>query len=248
MLMTVEDKKTEEVKEIPRETIAKLTEFETKYRVETHLLTEFKKIVDALPGKKKFVYVEGPDYYFMNSHILKQYSEFAESLKKEDKEKLLELIDNTLGKMPTFIRYRKPSHNLDNGRTELATKYKREGAKNNIQREETNVRVDHTDEYSVRNFINNFLYTTNFSIYKTCHIYNFDEVTLVFYSVYDTTDGKASKTDSFLEIEICEEKISEMTEEEAWALIVKYEKILESVGINAQKRLRKSLFEMYKRG
>jgi hypothetical protein len=38
-----------------------------------------------------------------------------------------------------------------------------------------------------------------------------------------------------------------MTEEEAWGIIVKYEKVLESVGVSPQKRLRKSLFEMYVR-
>jgi hypothetical protein len=38
-----------------------------------------------------------------------------------------------------------------------------------------------------------------------------------------------------------------MTEKEAWAVIEKYEKLLEPVGINAYKRLKKSLFEIYKR-
>jgi hypothetical protein len=37
------------------------------------------------------------------------------------------------------------------------------------------------------------------------------------------------------------------TEEQAWGIIAKYEKLLDSIGLNAQKRLRKSLFEMYYR-
>jgi hypothetical protein len=38
-----------------------------------------------------------------------------------------------------------------------------------------------------------------------------------------------------------------LTEDQAWAIIEKYEKILEPVGITAHKRLRRSLWEMYKR-
>jgi adenylate cyclase class IV len=227
--------------------VPKLTEFETKYRVEPHLLTEFKKIMGELSGLHKFIYVEGPDYYFTTA-VPTQFYEFAESLRnKEDKERLIKLIDGTLANLPSFLRYRRPSHGLDNGRSEITTKFKREGAKNNIQRKETNVRVDVTPEDSIRDFIGNFLYTTNFNIWKGCHIYNFDDATLVFYTVYDTTDGKATKSDSFVEIEVSEEKVSEMTEEQAWGIIAKYEKVLEDIGISPQKRLRKSLYEMYRR-
>jgi hypothetical protein len=231
-----------------KETIPKLTEFETKYRVEPHLLTEFKKIMNSLAGLDKFIYVEGPDYYF-TTDVPEQFYKLAETVKdKTDREKLLKLIDNTLGNLPSFLRYRRPSHGLDNGRSEITTKFKREGAKNNIQRKETNVRVDITPEDSIRDFIGNFLYRTNFNIWKGCHIYNFEDATLVFYTVYDTTDGKATKTDSFVEIEVNEEKVSHMTEDQAWEIITKYEKALEDVGINPQKRLKKSLFEMYRRG
>lgn len=197
--------------------VPKLTEFETKYRVEPHLLTEFKNIMNNIPNLEKFIYVEGPDYYFTN------------------------------GKGDSFIRYRRPSHGLDNGRSEVTVKIKPDGAKNNIIREEVNIRVDSTPEDNVRRFISHMGYVPNFSIWKACHIYNLKDVTLVFYSVFDTTEGKATKTDNFVEIEICEEKVSEMTEDQAWDMISHYEKLLESIGINAQKRLRKSLFEMYVR-
>lgn len=196
--------------------VPKLTEFETKYRVEPHLLTEFKRIVGSLPELIKFIYVEGPDYYFTKSD-------------------------------GSFARYRRPSHGLDNGRSEVTIKVKPEGAKNNIIRKEVNWRVDITPEDAIREGLRLMGYTPNFSIFKQCHIYNFPDVTLVFYMVYDTTDGKASKTDTFVEIEVSEEKISEMTEDQAWALISHYEKVLEEIGITPQKRLRKSLFEMYRR-
>lgn len=227
--------------------VPKLTEFETKYRVEAHMLTEFKRIVGGLEGLKKFIYVEGPDYYFTTT-IVQRFKDFAATMgNSKDAERLNRLIDETLGNLPSFIRYRRPSHGLDNGRSEMSTKYKREGASNNIQRKETNVRVDTTPEDAVRDWIGNFLYQTNFNIWKGCHIYNMEDATLVFYTVFDTTDGKASKTDSFVEIEVDEATIHDKTEEQAWAIITKYEKALESVGINPQKRLRKSLYEMYRR-
>lgn len=202
-----------------KELIAKLTEFETKYRVEPHLLTEFKAIVGPIAESQsgKFIYVEGPDYYFTN------------------------------GKGDSFIRYRRPSHGLDNGRSEMTVKIKPDGAKSNIKRQEVNLRVDVTPEDAVREFISIMGYKPNFSIWKGCHIYNLEDATLVFYSVFDTTDGKPSKTDSFVEIEIDEHLVSSLTEEQAMALIVKYEKLLEPLGLSPQRRLRKSLFEMYRR-
>lgn len=199
------------------ETIGKHVEVETKYRVEPQTMTEFKRIVSQMAGLEKFIYVEGPDYYFTN------------------------------GKGDSFIRYRRPSHGLDNGRSEITVKVKPEGAKNNIIRTEVNVRVDQTDEDAIRAFVGLMGYRPNFSILKTCHIYNLSDATLVFYSVYDTTDGKSSKVDSFVEIEVSEEHVQNMTEDQAWDIIKKYEKALEEVGVNPQKRIRKSLFEMYRR-
>lgn len=196
--------------------VPKLTEFETKYRVEPHLLTEFKRIVGDLPGLEKFIYVEGPDYYFVKS---------------ED----------------DFARYRRPSHGLDNGRSEVTLKVKPKGAKNNIIRKEVNWRVDETPEDAIREGLRMMGYMPNFSIWKGCHIYIFHDVTLVMYTVFDTTDGKASKTDSFIEIEVSEENISGMTEDQAWGLIEHYENVLADLGISARNRLRRSLFEMYRR-
>lgn len=228
------------------DTIPHLTEFETKYRVEPHLLTEFKGIVGQLPNLKKFLYVEGPDYYF-TTDVCEKFTNFANTLKKDDKDKMLSLIDGTLALLPSFIRFRRPSHGLDDGRSEVTTKYKKSGSKNNIQRKETNIRVDKTPEESIKDYIDNFLYKKNFSIWKGCHIYNLDDATLVFYSVFDTTEGKPSKTDTFVEIEVDEELVTTLTEAEAMAIITKYEKILEPIGLSAQRRLRKSLYELYVR-
>lgn len=231
--------------------VAKHTEFETKYRVDPAMLTEFKSICDKLPNLEKFIYVEGPDTYYTNQHTIKQFEILADVMVSSGAtraaESMLKLINETIATYPPFMRFRTPSHGLDGDRKELTTKYKQTGVKNNVQREEKNLRVDKTDEDTVKAFVENLGYKLNFSIWKSCHIYNYSDATLVFYSVYDTTNGKATKVDNFVEIEVSEEKITEMTEKEAWEIVEKYEKTLESVGLTARSRLRKSLFEMYKR-
>ena len=207
----------EQVKTTSEEVLVpKLTEFETKYRVEDNLLMEFKRLMDSITGLEAFLYVEGPDYYFT----------------KPD---------------GSFARYRRPSHGADGGRSEVTIKVKPEGAKNNIIRKEVNWRVDTTPEDAIREGLRLMGYSFNFSIWKGCHIYNFHDATLVFYTVVDTTDAKASKTDTFVEIEVSEELVSSMTEDQAWAIIEKYEALMESIGLNSKKRLRKSLYEMYVR-
>ena len=195
------------------------TEFETKYRVESHMLLDFKKTLDALPKEKSFVYVEGPDAYFIHP-------------------------DHDEG---SFARFRKPSYGLDNGRKEVTFKIKPKGAKNNIMRKEYNWRVDQTEDGMILEGLVSQNYKFNFSIWKTCHIYKLDDATLVFYSVYDTTEGKAAKFDNFLEIEVDEASMKDLTEAQAWSIIEKYEKILTPIGVSPQRRLRKSLFEMYRR-
>jgi adenylate cyclase class IV len=204
-------------------------EFETKYSIEDHLLIEFKQIVEALPETKAFIYVEGPDLYFT-------YPDWwFKNNQQWDAE-------------GTFARYRKPSYGLDNGRRQVTWKYKPIDSKNNIQREELNWDLkNETDEKTVLRQLERSGASFNFSIIKNCHIYKMDDATVVFYTVYDTTDGKPKKADSFIEIEVCEEKIKNMTPDEAFAIIAKYEKILEPLGINARKRLKKSLFQMFVR-
>lgn len=203
-------------------------EFETKYRIEDHLLIEFKQVIGALPDDKKFIYVEGPDYYYIYPET------WFKTVPQWDP-------------VGTFIRYRKPSYGLDEGRRQVTWKYKPIDSKNNIQRKENNWDIGDTPEKVILEQIKDSGAVFNFSIIKNCHIYKFEDATLVFYTVYDTTYGKPRKADSFIEIEVCEELIASLTEAQAWEIIEKYEKILVQIGISPQKRLRKSLFEIYKK-
>ena len=126
-------------------------------------------------------------------------------------------------------------------------KIKPEGAKNNIIREEFNVRVDGTPRETVVKFVSALGFKHNFTVAKSCFIYRMTDATLVYYTVADVTDGNLKNEDYFVEIEVSEDDIHNMNEAQAWEVLVKYEKALESIGVNPQKRLRKSLFEMYRR-
>lgn len=144
-----------------------------------------------------------------------------------------------------FIRYRKESHKGVESRAELTMKIKPKGAKNNIIREEFNVRVDGTPKDAIIKFVTALGFNHNFTILKNCHIYKMTDATLVYYSVVDVTDGIPKNESYFVEIEVSEEQIHTMNEVQAWEILIKYEKAMESIGINARKRLKLSLFEMF---
>lgn len=202
-------------------------EFETKYKVEDSQLIQFKQLIEKL-GTAKFMYVEGgDDYYTYHTDFFKR--------------------NQNLDPKGTFIRYRTPSHGLDNGRSEVTWKFKNKKNTNNINRVEHNWRVDNTPSDTIKSALLAQGSYFNFSVFKSCQIYKFDDANIVFYTVYDTTDGDPKKTASFIEIEVCEEKIANMSEEQAWEVIKKYEKALAPLGINAQKRMDKSLFQIYRR-
>lgn len=140
-----------------------------------------------------------------------------------------------------FLRHRFSNSKKDK-RAELTYKAKlRDG--DNIIRKEVNLKVDANDEATVAAFANELGFHRNFHITKYVDIYKFDDATLPFYTVI-TEEGKR---ETFIEIEVSEEIIDKLTEEEAWDIIRKYEELLAPLEITPQKRLKKSLFEMYRR-
>lgn len=192
-----------------------LTEFETKYRVDEKVLFPFKKLLDSLEEKSEFLYVESDDIYYVNGP-------------SKDANK--------------FIRLRFSNHK--NVKQKFFTIKEKLNDKNNIQRIEVDLRIDPTDDYILRSdtFCKILGFTPNFRITKFCHIYDFKDATIVFYSVRDVD---TQKLDHFIEIEV-NEKL-DFTESEAWDIIRKWEEILKPLGITASKRTRNSLFEMYRR-
>lgn len=165
----------------------------------------------------RFAYVEGPDDYYVRPGT------------------------------DDFKRHRYASFQPEEGRQEVTTKVKPKGAKNNNIRKELNWRVDKTPKEVIREQILDEGYEYNFTVWKMCHIYDLDDATLVFYTVVDKTPGTKHNERHFIEIEVNEEIIGTLKEEEAWGIIERYEKLLTPIGIHAQKRIRKSLYEMYVR-
>lgn len=139
-----------------------------------------------------------------------------------------------------FLRHRLAPETDPSGRSELTIKKKHVNG-NNVVRTEINLRVDTNDKETVEAFCNNLGYTKNFSIFKVCDIYFFDDADVVFYTVLD----EQGKSQNFLEIEV-DESLG-FGEAEAKEIIVKYEKLLSTLGLSPQKRLKKSLWEMYRK-
>lgn len=138
-----------------------------------------------------------------------------------------------------FLRYRMPQDGDISNRSELTFKKKHKESNNNI-RTEVNLRVDPNDSHTVLTFAEGIGYKLNFSIFKMCDIYYFEDANIVYYAIIDE-NGKIAH---FVEIE-CNDGFAK-TQDEAWGIIQKYERLLSPLGISPQKRKKLSLFEMYK--
>ena len=136
-----------------------------------------------------------------------------------------------------FIRYR-----YTDGSGELTIKRKLHKANNN-ERIEVNVPTSGDNFNTIQAFVGLLGYKHNFGIYKTCKIFWFDKVDLVYYVVYDKEFKELRR---FIEIEALEDAEWE-SEEQAWNEILKYEKLLEPLNITPQHRMKKSLFELFRR-
>ena len=145
--------------------------------------------------------------------------------------------DYFVNKDNCFIRYR-----YTDDRGELTIK-KKTVDKNNNERIEVNVPTKGDNLATIQAFAELLGYSYNFGIYKTCKIAFLDKIVLVYYVVYDKGMNEKRR---FIEVEANEEYEWE-SEQQAWDEVVKYEKLLEPLGITPQNRLKKSLFEMFRK-
>jgi adenylate cyclase class IV len=136
-----------------------------------------------------------------------------------------------------FIRYRYHDHS-----GELTIKRKTNSLNNN-HRVEVNLPTDGQSGRAVEAFVNLLGYKKNFSIFKTCKIAFLEKAVLVYYIVYDENLHEKQR---FIEIE-ANEKYKWSSEQEAWDEVLKYERMLESLKITPKNRLKKSLFELFKK-
>lgn len=173
---------------------------------------------------------------------------YADSISMESFEKLVQPLnpswmmvssydDYYINDKDEFIRYRYHDH-----MGELTIKRKTTDTNNN-NRVEVNLPTDGKSSAAVAAFVDLLGYRFNFSIFKTCKIAFLEKAILVYYVVYDKNLKELQR---FVEIE-ANEKFHWTSEQEAWDEVIKYEKMLEPLGITPKHRLRKSLYELFKK-
>jgi adenylate cyclase class IV len=144
----------------------------------------------------------------------------------------------------SFGRYRvsNEADKYGNYYSQWTIKGKQENSKNNIIRFESNWTTTGTPSDEIYAGAEKMGYKKVGKIQKKCHIYAFEDAIVVFYSV---KKENSEKEDHFIEIEVKEETIDRLTENQAWEVIEKYEDVFKETNINARKRLKLSLFDMY---
>lgn len=168
---------------------------------------------------------------------MQAFIDLVESWKPPKKMMVSSYDDYFTNKDGDFVRYR-----YTDDRGELTIK-KKTTHKNNNERIEINVPTKGDNLKTIAAFMEYLGYSYNFGIYKTCKIYWLDNVVLVYYVVYDKEMKEKRR---FIEIE-ADEDYDWASEEAAWDHVIKYEKMFESLGISPKNRLKKSLFEIFKK-
>jgi len=169
---------------------------------------------------------------------LKDFTYLVESKFKVKKHLLVSSYDEYfIDASDNFLRYR---HRDDRG--ELTIKRKlTEG--NNNKRIEVNIPTDGNALEAVSQFASLLGYKHNFSVYKTCKVFWVDNMVVSYYVVYDN-EWKEQRR--FIEIE-ADEEIEWSSEQVALNAVEQCEKEFVTLNITPKNRLKKSLFEIFKR-
>lgn len=178
--------------------------------------------------------------YNANDVKLKDFIELAEKLKPTESLTTSSFDYYYTAENPEeFIRYR------ESDRPELTLKRKVKTS-NNWERVEVDLPLD--PNTVTKNTVDNWVklegYNENFRIFKSCFIFWYDLVNMVYYIVYDENMKEKGR---FMEIEVNKEKVQDLGLELAFTKLKDYEKELLTLGLSPQHRLKKSLFETYKK-
>lgn len=115
---------------------------------------------------------------------------------------------------------------------------------NNFVRTEHNIDLTReTSREQIEALLSEFGYAYNTSLFKNCFIYKYDWFTYVYYVCYDTDMKELGR---FVEIEMSEEHAWQ-NEEEAYNQLLILEKLCKSLGVSPQCRVKRSLFELYRK-
>lgn len=137
-----------------------------------------------------------------------------------------------------FIRYR------ESDSPELTRKFKVQSG-NNWDRVEVDLPLDPSKitKTIVNKWVEVSNYSSNFSIYKVCTIYFFENTNYVYYITFDKN---MKELDRFIEVEVNKSKIPNMTSNPG-DVLTEASKKLEKLGLSSQNRMKKSLFELYRK-
>lgn len=143
----------------------------------------------------------------------------------------------------SFQRFR-----MDREKPELTKKVKTNTG-NNWVRVESDLPLDpkRISETAVRFHVGLDGYKENFRIFKACDIFVGYDLNYVYYVVFDSN---MTETGRFIEVEVNKERVLELelgAKGSSMAELRKGEALLEKLGITAQNRLKKSLFEIYRK-
>ena len=143
----------------------------------------------------------------------------------------------------SFQRFR-----MDARRPELTKKVKTKDG-NNWVRVESDLPLDpaRVTEEKVAFHVGLDGYKENFRIFKYCDIYFEKHLNYVYYIVYD---HNMQETGRFIEVEVNKDSVAVLEAERPGAAMDELrigEQNLEALGITAQNRLKKSLFELFRR-
>lgn len=142
------------------------------------------------------------------------------------------------GDVDSFCR-----HRVGGDINQLTFKRKTLDANNYIRTEHNlDLRPGITEE-QVSALAGEFGYVYNTSIYKSCFVYTYDWYTLVYYICYDTTMEELGR---FVELEVAED-YPWQNAKDAWDQLVALERICKPLGISPQSRLKRSLFELFRK-
>lgn len=115
---------------------------------------------------------------------------------------------------------------------------------NNFVRTEHNIDLTReTTREQIDALLSEFNYRYNTSLFKNCFIYKYDWYTAVYYVVYDETMKELGR---FIELEMSED-YPWSSQEEAYNQLLILEKLFKPLGLIPQVRVKRSLFEMYKK-
>lgn len=131
-----------------------------------------------------------------------------------------------------------------NGLTPELTKKVKTVDANNWHRVEVDLPLDPSrlTEEIVTKYVSIDGYSENFRVYKTCFIYWLDDINFVYYIVYDKNLRELGR---FIEVEVNKECVKVLQDPNSTLNFA--ENTLKCLNISHKNRLKKSLFELYRK-